>query len=81
MSVHFWDISGTVLRRYPSSMCPSCGRPTDYQGWGYSQHNGLVTFYCLKCGSVKYDKHIEDVTDSALLEEIRDASNLANDME
>ena len=81
MFVHFWDIAGTVLRHYPSSMCPGCERATDYQGWGYNQQNGLIAFYCLECGSVKYDKHIEDVTDDALLEEIGEAAQQAYELE
>lgn len=71
------DTSGTALTNYAPSHCGRCSTLTGYEGWTYDPQNGLVEFVCLKCGKVKYDKHLEDVVDAALLAEIREVADWA----
>lgn len=73
----FLDTSGTALTNYPPSYCEKCSTLTEYEGWAYDPQNGLVEFICLKCGGVKYDKHLEDVMDPLLLAEIREVADWA----
>ena len=73
----FLDTSGTALTDYPPSHCGRCATLTEYEGWAYDPQNGLEEFIFLKCGKVKYDKHFEDVTDRALLAEIREVADWA----